>query len=52
MGPALRTVAAVVLAATALVVTGYGKRPKGARGTARATRTAQQSAMASQPHGE
>ncbi|MFB7505322.1 MFS transporter [Streptomyces broussonetiae] len=34
MGPALRTVAVVVLAATALVVAGYGKGPEGARGRA------------------
>jgi predicted MFS family arabinose efflux permease len=34
MGPALRTVGAVVLAATALVVAGYGRRPAQARGTA------------------
>ncbi|MFG3206004.1 MFS transporter [Streptomyces sp. NPDC048192] len=34
MGPALRTVGAVVLAATALVVAGYGRRPAQTRGTA------------------
>ncbi|MGW2425009.1 MFS transporter [Streptomyces sp. NPDC001709] len=39
LGPALRVVSLVVLAATALVVAGYGKRPEGARGTARATTT-------------
>ncbi|GHE10781.1 MFS transporter [Streptomyces alanosinicus] len=32
MGPALRTVGVVVLAATALVVAGYGKRPESADG--------------------
>ncbi|MFF3915265.1 MFS transporter [Streptomyces sp. NPDC001852] len=65
MGPALRTVGVVVLAATALVVAGYGKRPErrrpeGARGSAghaaaaaraRATTTDRHPATASQTHG-
>lgn len=59
MGPALRTVGVVVLAATALVIAGYGKRPAGARGRAgvrlrrgaRATTSDRHPAASAHPHG-
>ncbi|WP_078963569.1 MFS transporter [Streptomyces durhamensis] len=51
MGPALRTVGVVVLVATAVVIAGYGRRPEGVRGTARATQTDPHPAAASQPWG-